>query len=107
MKLLAVKLRPAARVDVEEAASWYREQGGESLESRFVERFRAALDHIARHPLSGSVHYGDLTRLGGLRFWALRGFPYLVFYQDRGEWLDVWRVLHAERDIPAWLRDGT
>ena len=31
------------------------------------------------------------------------GFPYLVSYVEREADIDVWRVLHAARDIPAWL----
>ena len=40
-----------------------------------------------------------------LRSWPLRGYPYLVFYVERDDHVDVWRLLHAERDIPAWLRE--
>jgi toxin ParE1/3/4 len=28
-----------------------------------------------------------------------------VFYVEAGRDIDVWRVLHAHRDIPAWLID--
>ncbi|ENO88947.1 plasmid stabilization system [Thauera aminoaromatica S2] len=34
---------------------------------------------------------------------ALR-YPYLVFYVERADHIDVWRVLHGERDIPAWMQ---
>jgi toxin ParE1/3/4 len=30
-------------------------------------------------------------------------YPYLVFYVERDDHIDVWRVLHGQRDIPAWL----
>lgn len=30
-------------------------------------------------------------------------YPYLVFYVAGDDHVDVWRVLHAERDIPEWL----
>jgi toxin ParE1/3/4 len=30
-------------------------------------------------------------------------FPYLVFYLERADCIDVWRVLHAQRDIPSWM----
>ena len=39
----------------------------------------------------------------GLRACALQTFPYLVFYVEREDDIDVWRVLHGNRDIPAWL----
>jgi plasmid stabilization system protein ParE len=32
------------------------------------------------------------------------GFPYLIFYVERESELDVWRMLHGQRDIPAWLQ---
>jgi len=28
------------------------------------------------------------------------GYPYLVFYVERPDHLEVWRVLHAQRDVP-------
>jgi toxin ParE1/3/4 len=34
----------------------------------------------------------------------LKRHPYLVFYVERADHLDVWRVLHGMKDIPAWLR---
>ena len=39
----------------------------------------------------------------GLRSWPLTRHPYLVFYLERPDHIDVWRVLHGQRDIPAWL----
>jgi toxin ParE1/3/4 len=29
-----------------------------------------------------------------------------VFYVEREDHIDVWRVVHAQRDIPAWMRAG-
>jgi plasmid stabilization system protein ParE len=34
------------------------------------------------------------------------GFPYLVFYSEGSDEIDVWRVLHAERDLMAELGDS-
>ena len=39
------------------------------------------------------------------RFWPLGRYPYLVFYIERDEQIDVWRVLHEKRDIPAWMNE--
>jgi toxin ParE1/3/4 len=33
-------------------------------------------------------------------------FPYLVFYLEREDHVDVLEVLHGKRDIPVWLQDG-
>lgn len=96
-----------ARTDVDEAAAWYAEQGGTVLELRFVDALSAAFGHIARHPANGSSLRGMPPDVGELRFWPLKRFPYLVFYLQHGAGVDVWRVLHAERDIPAWLHERT
>jgi toxin ParE1/3/4 len=37
--------------------------------------------------------------------WPLRRFPHLVFYVVEADRIDVWRVLHGERDVPQWLRE--
>jgi toxin ParE1/3/4 len=38
----------------------------------------------------------------------LKGYPHLVFYAfvDGADHVDVWRVLHDRRDIPASLSGG-
>ncbi len=38
-----------------------------------------------------------------LRFWPLTRYPHLNFYMEMDDHIDVWRVLHGERDIPAWM----
>ena len=37
--------------------------------------------------------------------WSLKRYPYLVFYVEQDDHIDVWRVLTSHRDIPVWLRD--
>jgi toxin ParE1/3/4 len=36
----------------------------------------------------------------------LSRYPYLVFYLERPDRIDVWRVLHGERDTPAWMHES-
>jgi toxin ParE1/3/4 len=35
----------------------------------------------------------------------LKKYPHLVFYVERSDHVDVWRVLHGMRDIPSWMQD--
>ena len=65
----------------------------------------AAGEGQARHPATGSARYALELNLPGLRSWPLKHYPYLVFYVERADHIDVWRVLHSQRDIPAWLLD--
>ncbi len=88
------------------AAAWYAEQGGLALEQRFVDALSVAFTHISRHPASGNSVQGMSLGVDTLRFWPVKKFPYLIFYLQHDENVDVWRVLHAERDIPASLRAG-
>jgi toxin ParE1/3/4 len=43
----------------------------------------------------------------GLRSWPLTRYPYLVFYIERDNHIDVWRVLQSQRDIAKWLSANT
>lgn len=58
---------------------------------------------IGRSP---SIPRSDRTATRStLRNWAVKGFPYLVFYIERDDHIDVWRVLHGRRDIPSRMRE--
>ncbi len=96
--------RGVATADIERAAAWYLEQAGLGVAERFVAAAESALMHAAAHPAAGSTRYEPWLGRPGLRFRLVKDFPYLVFYRDGGDYIDVWRVLHAERDIPTSLR---
>ena len=72
------------------------------IESGFDAREQAYV-HIGRHPATGSPRYAHELDLPGLRSWPLTRYPHPVFYIERSDHIDVWRVLHGQRDVPAWL----
>jgi toxin ParE1/3/4 len=92
-------------LDIEGAVDWYRDQADVDTGLRFVDAVEAGLRHLSGHPGTGSPRYAAELDLPGLRSWPLDRFPYIVFYVEQLGHLDVWRVLHAQRDIPGWLRD--
>ena len=94
---------PLARRDADEAAAWYAQEGGLALELTFTATLQATAGLISAHPGIGSPRYATVLNLAGLRCWRVKGFPQLVFYIERETQLDIWRVLHAQRDIPAWM----
>jgi toxin ParE1/3/4 len=106
MKVKPVAVRAAAAQGIDEAIDYYLTQGGAALASRFVLALQEAYRHIRRFPATGALRYAAELNIPGLRFWPLKRFPYLVFYVEREDSLDVLLVLHGKRDIPAWLRDG-
>jgi len=97
--------RARAAQDVDEAISYYLHEAGDRVALRFIDAVERAYRHISGYPASGSLRYAQELDLLGLRFWRLRRFPYLVFYIEHQDHVDVWRVLQAERDIPKWLAD--
>lgn len=105
MRSAPIVLRETARRDVEAAIDFYAAEAGEAVALGFVDALERAFRAIRRHPSAGSPRYAVELDLPGLRSRALRRFPYLVFYVDGADEVDVWRVLHAHRDIPAWLQE--
>ena len=101
---MSVVLREAARQDVDEAIAHYLDAGRAEAALGFIDALEGALDHLAHHPGSGSPRYGHELSLPGLRSWPIKPFPHLVFYMEVQEHVDVWRILHGRRDVPAWMR---
>lgn len=102
-----VILRALARQDVDEAVTHYQEEGGVDVAVGFIDALEAAVRHIASNPESGSPRYGHELNLPGIRSWPLKRYPYLVFYVTGTERIDVWRILHGHRNIPAWMREDS
>ena len=97
--------RRRARRDVEAAVDYYGGEAGPDVALGFIDALQAAYRTIAAHPAAGSPRYAHELALPGLRTRALKRYPYLVFYIERDDHIDVWRVLHAQRDIPAWMQE--
>ena len=105
MKAKPVVPREQAKQDVEDALAYYMSEGAEAAALGFVDALEKAYAHISRHPATGSPRYAHELNLPGLRSWPLTRHPYLVFYVERSDHVDVWRVLQGRRDIPAWMQD--
>jgi toxin ParE1/3/4 len=58
-----------------------------------------------RRPPIDSPLYGYELNLPGLRHKRLKRYPHLVFWVERADQVDVWRVPHAQRDIPVRFRE--
>jgi toxin ParE1/3/4 len=106
MTARAVVPRERARRDVEEAIEYYAVEAGADVALGFVDALQKAFRAIGDHPGIGSPRYAHELDLPGLRSHRLDRFPFLLFYVEGEDRIDVWRVLHAQRDIPAWLREG-
>jgi toxin ParE1/3/4 len=96
-------LRAVASADIGSAVIYYRNEAGPDIAVNFVNELQTAIDQLCQEPLLGSLRFAYELEIPGLRSWSLREFPCLVFYMTDGHSIDIWRVLHARRDIPAYL----
>lgn len=106
MKAKPVIPRALAQQDIDDALGYYLSEGAEQAALGFIDALQQAYAHIGRHPASGSARHAHELDLPGLRSWTLKRYPHCVFYVEREDHIDVWRVLHGMRNIPAWLRDA-
>jgi toxin ParE1/3/4 len=90
---------------VDKTIAYYLQQRAVDAALGFINALEKAYGHIGRHPAAGSPRYAHELNLPDMRFWLVPGYPYVVFYVERDDHIDVWRVLHAQRDIPAWMAD--
>lgn len=73
----------------------------------FLDALERDFDILSRQPGIGSLRYAHILPTEGLRMQPVTGFPWLVFYLERPDHLDVIRVLHKRRDTPSLLSDET
>jgi toxin ParE1/3/4 len=91
--------RPAARIDVVEAAERIGASDPEAA-VRFVEGVRETERMLLADPGIGATREFDNAALVGIRFHLVRGFrKYLIFYLPRSDGIEVVRVLHGARDL--------
>jgi toxin ParE1/3/4 len=95
--------RAIAQQDVTDAVDYYADEAGADVALAFIDALESAYQHIARAPATGSPRFAHELGLAGMRSWSLTRFPYLVFYFEHDDRIEVWRVLHTARDVPAWM----
>lgn len=93
-----------AEQDVENEVSCYLvDKGSEQAALGFIAEIEKSYERLAKHPHVGSPRYAYELDIPGPRSWPLERYPHLIFYIERETHVEVWRVLHGTRDIPAWL----
>ena len=98
-----VRLRQLAAADLEGASEYYRREVGEQTALDFIDAVERAVKRIRRSPHVGSLRFAYELAIPDLRAWQLQRFPYVVFYVVADDEIDVWRILHTRRDVPAAL----
>ncbi|MDR0770579.1 MAG: type II toxin-antitoxin system RelE/ParE family toxin [Burkholderiales bacterium] len=97
--------RRAAENDIQDILDYYCREDSPETASRFWDALELAIGLISRQPAAGSPRYAQELNLPGLRYRLVPRFPYLIFYTATSDGVDIWRVFHAQRDIPASMSD--
>ncbi len=92
--------RAQAVRDVDAALDHYLAESAVEAALGFIDALEQAYGHLSRNPATGSPRYGHELGLPGVRSWPLTRYPFLVFFIEREDHIDVWRVPHTRRDIP-------
>ena len=106
MSVNPVVVRERAKRDIDEAVVHYLAEAEATVAFDFIDALEEACRRIGECPACGSPRYAHDLGIPRLRFVATEKFPYLVFHVEREAEVDVWRVLHGARDIPAWMRES-
>jgi plasmid stabilization system protein ParE len=85
-------LRREAEADILEAFRWY-ESKHPGLGHAFVDVVDGAFERLAEAPSSCPVAYRDLRRL------VLRRFPYVVYFRQVEDMVQVFGVIHGRREL--------
>lgn len=100
-------LRAAAARDIEDAVVHHRDEAGTDVALGFIESLNNAIAQLCDFPRSGSLRLAFELGIPDMRSWPLQRFPYVVFYTAEDSFVDIWRVLHARRDLAAFEYDVT
>lgn len=96
--------RPKADREIDAAILYYASENL-NVARDFLDEVRTAFSRIAVMPRAGSLRFAHELALPGLRAYPLHDFPYLFFYFEREDHIDLVRVLHTHRDIFNLLLD--
>lgn len=94
----------SAAADIQ-AALAYCSAEAPHIADGFIAVLEKASARIERQPGVGSTRYAHELGIPMLRHWRLGRFPYAAFYIEHDAHLDLIRVVHMSRDVPATLKD--
>ncbi len=96
--------RALADADILAALEYYMANAPEYTLA-FIDDVEKAYQHILQFPASGSSRYAYELSLPELRVWGCSKYPYLIFYVDYPNQIEILRVLHSRIDVPDTLQE--
>lgn len=94
-----------AATDLEELADHFLRHAGHAVALRFIDRAERAFNQLVATPGIGAPLGLDELPYEDIRRWHIGGFDRLmILYRPTADGIEVIRVLHTARDLPAVLR---
>ena len=93
---MRVRLHPAARAELHEAADWYAMQAGQCVASDFVSAYDEVRSRIVEHPQIGTPTAAETRKL------PFRGFPYSLVYRLAPDHIVIVAIAHRRRRPGYW-----
>jgi len=84
--------------EIDEQVAYYTERAGAEVAERFYIALKATLRGLLEHPLKGRLIRTEHAALAGTRTWLVRGFPFVVYYREVADGIEIVHVLHGARD---------
>jgi toxin ParE1/3/4 len=95
--------RERARADLLELVAWIAADNPKAALA-LHDAYERSLDLLADNPRLGRLYASGSPQLAGMRVLAVRRFrKILIFYRALPEAVEIVRLLHGSRDIPAVL----
>ena len=95
---------PAAEADLNEQVS-YLDKASSELALRFLDDLRGLLAELLRFPRLGRLWATRNPELRGVRRLTMTRFGLSVFYRPGEDNIEIIRVLHHSRALPAELKN--
>jgi toxin ParE1/3/4 len=101
----AVHQTGRAASDLVALADYFAERASVQVALRFLDAAERAFEQLRDAPRIGALLGLDELPYEGMRRWHVDGFPHLlIVYRVLSDGVEVVRVLHTARDLPAALR---
>ena len=95
--VLRIIVKPLAELDLQEAVKWYILEN-EELAETFLFEFRNAVRTVSNSPL------GFQKRYKSVRAFAMKKFPYNVYYLLEKDIMFIVAVMHQKRNQKLWKK---
>jgi toxin ParE1/3/4 len=101
-----VQFRDLATVDLDSAADSHVVNADLDVAVRFVDAVEVTARRMGKNPGLGFLRFAYELAIPGLRAMTVGRFSSGLFYVERDDAVDVWRLLHTSRDISTTLQES-